>query len=88
MTKDPALRVLADLEVLQKAWVAQMTSVLSILGDVDVEKECLEYLEEEMFERTDPTRPSGRWQWGLDAGHHQDSWDPSSGGPKAWEGKT
>ena len=27
MTKDPAFRDLADLEVLQKAWVAQMTNV-------------------------------------------------------------
>ena len=88
MTKDPAFRDLTDLEVLQKAWVAQMTSVPSILGEVDVDKECLEYLEEEMFERTDRTGPSGNWQWGLDAGHHQDGWDPSFGVPKTWEGKT
>ena len=58
------------------------TSVPSIFGEVDVDRECLEQLEEEMFERTDQTGASGNFQWGLDAGHHQDGWDPSFGVPK------
>lgn len=87
MTKDPAFEGLTDRELLQKAWVAQLTGVPSILGEIDVDKECLEQLEEEMFERTDRTGPSGNFQWGLDAGHHQDNWSPYFGVPKTWEGK-
>ena len=79
---------LTDTDMLQKAWVAQLTGVPSILGEVDVDKDCLERLEEEMFERTDRTGLSGNWQWGLDAGHHQDGWDPSFGVLNSWEGKT
>jgi hypothetical protein len=88
MTKDPTFSDLTDPDMLQRAWVAQLMSIPSILGEVDVDRECLEKLEEEMFERTDRTGPSGNWQWGLDAGHHQDGWDPSFGIPKTWKGKT
>jgi hypothetical protein len=87
MTKDPAFKGLPWTDILQKAWVAQLTGVPSILGEVDVDRECLEQLEEEMFERTERTGPSGNFQWGLDAGHHQDGWNPSFGVPKTWEGK-
>ena len=87
MTKDRAFKGLTWTDILQKAWVAQLMSVPSILGEVDVDRECLEQLEEEMFERTDRTGASGNFQWGLDAGHHQDGWDPSFGVPKTWEGK-
>jgi len=57
--------------ILQKAWEAQLISVLSILKEVDVDQECSASLEEEMFENTDRTRVSGNRQWGLDSGHHQ-----------------
>ena len=87
MTKDPAFKDLTLTDMLQKAWVAQLTSTPSILGEIDVDRECLEQLEEEMFERTDRTGPSGNFQWGLDAGHHQDGWDPYFGVPKTWEGE-
>ena len=87
MTKDPVFKHLTWTDVLQKAWVAQLTGTPSILGEVDVDRECLEQLEEEMFERTDRTGPSGNFQWGLDAGHHQDGWYPYSGVPINWEGK-
>ena len=72
MTKDPVFEGLTSTDILQKAWVAQLTGVPSILGEVDVDRECLEQLEEEMFERTHRTGASGNFQWGLDAGHHQD----------------
>ena len=88
MSKDPACKGLTNLDICKKAWVVRLTSVPSILGEVDVDKECLERLEEEIFKRTDQTGPSGNWQWGLDAGHHQDGWDPAFGVPKTWEGKT
>ena len=52
MAKDPVFMDLTDLDILQKAWVAQLTGVPSILSEVDVDRECLETLEEEMFERT------------------------------------
>ena len=81
MTKDPAFVGLTDADMLQKAWVTQLTGIPSILGEVDVDRECLERLEEEMFERTDGTGETGNCQWGLDAGHHQDGWDPSFGVP-------
>ena len=52
MTKEPAFEDLTWADMLQKAWVAQLTGTPSILGEVDVDRECLEQLEEEMFERT------------------------------------
>jgi hypothetical protein len=74
-------------EIFQKAWEAQLISVLSILKEVDVDQECLASLEEEMFENTDRTRVSGNRQWGLNSGHHQGGWDPSFGVPASWNGK-
>ena len=87
MTKNPTFKTYNESEILQKAWEAQLTSVPSILKEVDVDKECLASLEEEMFERTDRTGISGNGQWGLDAGHHQGGWDPSFGVPASWDGK-
>jgi hypothetical protein len=46
MTKDPAFEALSWMDTLQKAWVAQLTGIPSILQEVDVDKECLEQLEE------------------------------------------
>ena len=86
MTKDPVFEALPQSDILQKAWVVQLTGTPSILGEVDVDRECLEQLEEEMFERTHRTGPSGNFQLGLDAGHHQDGWNPYFGVPKTWEG--
>jgi hypothetical protein len=87
MTKDSAFEAFTWTDILQKAWAAQLTGVPSILGEVDVDRECLEQLEEEMFERTLRTGTSGNYQWGLDAGHHQDGWNPYSGVPVTREGK-
>ncbi|KAF8886612.1 hypothetical protein CPB84DRAFT_1816710 [Gymnopilus junonius] len=39
------------------------------------ETECLYILEEEMFEVLTRAGKAGFFQWGLDAGHHQDGWD-------------
>ena len=75
----------SEMEILEKAWEVQITSVPSILREVDVDKECLARLEEEMFEKTDRTGVSGNGQWGLDVGHHQEGWDPSFGVPACWD---
>ena len=83
----PILKTQNEQDILQKAWEAQLTSVPTILNEVDVDKECLASLEEEMFENTDRTGPSGNWQWGLDAGYHQGGWDPSFGVPASLDGK-
>ena len=53
MSKDPVFEGLTWTDILQKAWVAQLTGVPSILGEADIDRECLEQLEEEMLERTD-----------------------------------
>ena len=65
----------------------QLTSVPSILKEVDVDQECLVSLEEEMFKNTDRTRVLGNGQWGLDRGYHQGGWDPSFGVPASWNRK-
>jgi hypothetical protein len=49
--------------------------------DVDVDKECLEVLEEEMFEKSARAGIAGHYQWGLDVGDHH-YWYPYSG---AWK---
>jgi hypothetical protein len=87
MNKDPTFKTQDELDILRKAWEAQLTSVPTILKEADVDRECLASLEEEMFENTDRTGPSGNWQWGLDAGYHQGDWDPSFGVPASRDGK-
>jgi hypothetical protein len=87
MTKDPDFKDAPESEVRQKAWEAQLTGKPKILKEIDVDKECLEVLEEELFERTERTGVSGNRQWGLDVGHHQDGWDPTFGVPKTWDEK-
>jgi len=87
MTKNPTFKAYSESEILQKAWEAQLTTVPSILKEVDVDQECLVSLEEEMFENTDRTRVLGKGQWGLDRGHHQGGWDPSFGVPASWNGE-
>jgi len=74
-------------DLFRKAWEVQVTGVPTVLKDVDVDKECLESLEEEMFENTDRTGVSGNEQWGLDVGHHQGGWNPYIDAPKLWDGK-
>ncbi|KIM36004.1 hypothetical protein M413DRAFT_14221 [Hebeloma cylindrosporum] len=87
MAKDSTFESIPELEILRKAWEVQLTGSTAILREIDVDKECLESLEEEMFERTERTGISGNWQWGLDVGHHQDGWDPSFGVPENWDEK-
>jgi hypothetical protein len=57
------------------------------LKEIDVDRECLEALEEEMFERSEHTGVSENQQWGLDVGHHQDGWDPVFFVTETWDEK-
>ena len=87
MSKNPAFKTYSKEEILHKAWAMQLTSVPTILKEIDVEQECLESLEEEMFKNTEWTGVSENFQWGLDAGHHQGGWDTLFGVWPSWDGK-
>ena len=56
------------------AWKVQLIGIPIILKNVDVDKKCMEFLEE-MFENTDRIGTSGNEQWGLDVGYHQGGWN-------------
>ncbi|KAF8075742.1 hypothetical protein FPV67DRAFT_1648897 [Lyophyllum atratum] len=82
---DPKYRGLDEDSLLEQAWKMQLTGAsLSVWTDVDVDKGCLYRLEEEMFERSARAGKAGNYQWGLDAGDHQDCWDPYAGLPEQW----
>jgi len=68
-------------EVLEAAWQLQTTHSPEQMwkNRIDVDKECLERLEEEMFERSALAGKAGNFQWGLDAGDHQEAWNPYLG---------
>jgi hypothetical protein len=73
-------------QVLQAAWSLQTKHTpRKVMKDgIDVDKECLERLEEEMFEKSSFAGVAGNYQWGLDAGDHQDGWNPYAGIPDHW----
>ncbi|KAG1745694.1 hypothetical protein EDB19DRAFT_1632070, partial [Suillus lakei] len=50
----------------------------------DVDLECLSAFEQRLFEKSAQSGSAGNFQWGLDAGNHQDSWDPYAGLPSHW----
>ena len=66
--KDPRYKILQIPDLFRKAWEVQLTGVPTVLKDVDVDRECLESLEEEMFENTDRTGVAGNEQWALGVG--------------------
>ncbi|KAJ3884392.1 hypothetical protein GG344DRAFT_60572 [Lentinula edodes] len=72
-------------ERLQVAWIHQSMKQVSPNNSkvIDVDLKCLEYLETRMFERSAEAGVAGWYQWRLDAGYHQDNWDPYVG---LWEG--
>jgi hypothetical protein len=51
---------------------------------IDVELEILKLLEEQMFEVSKAAGRAGYWQWGRDAGDHQEDWDPYEHLPADW----
>jgi len=75
-----------DDQVLEAAWQLQTTHTPEMVWKdrFDVDKECLELLEEEMFERSSLAGIAGNYQWGLNAGEHQGGWNPYAGTPEEW----
>jgi hypothetical protein len=69
-----------DEKILEAAWQLQTSHSLKETWKdwIDVDKECLERLEEEMFERSALAGKAGRYQWGLDAGDYQEGLEPIS----------
>ncbi|KAF9552882.1 hypothetical protein CPC08DRAFT_767975 [Agrocybe pediades] len=77
VTREDAMN---DSDLLTKAWEAVHcgAGALDSVIRVDMERECIERLEEEMFENSKEAGIAGHYQWGLDAGHHQEDWNPYS----------
>ena len=67
-------------------WKLQLSTVTSLGGDVDDEKECLERLKEEMSETSVRASVAGHYLWGLDARQHQ-FWDPYADLPEKLESR-
>ncbi|KAJ7699257.1 hypothetical protein B0H17DRAFT_1129327 [Mycena rosella] len=57
--------------VLSRAWEYQSGTLPGLWNGLDVDRECLDLLEERMFENSERAGPAGIGQWGLDAGVHQ-----------------
>jgi len=85
LKSDPKYKDPNEEELLNEAWKLQLSAVTS-LGDFD-EKECLERLEEEMFEVSMRASVAGHFQWGLDVGQHQ-FWDPYVDLPEKLESRS
>lgn len=67
----PEIGTLGDAEQLNKAWDIQYNTPRPFYESVDVDRECIGRLEEEMFENSERAGIAGNHQWGLDAGDHQ-----------------
>ena len=74
--------------MIQRAWNVQLKS-----GDMgkkitsqDVDLECLRDFERRIFDATKQAGQAGYFQWGLDAGDHQEAWDPYDSVPEDWKG--
>ncbi|KAJ6473953.1 hypothetical protein DFH09DRAFT_834612, partial [Mycena vulgaris] len=53
-------------------------------NDLDVDQNCLSFLEERMFDNSERAGFAGTGQWGLDAGVHQGRWFLYGNLPSAW----
>ncbi|PPR01561.1 hypothetical protein CVT24_005856 [Panaeolus cyanescens] len=82
LSQDCSHSGLAHEDLMRKAWDIQVQGRKTL--DVDVDVECLYDLELDMFEVSAEASTAGFYQWGLDAGHHQDNWYPYSGLPEEW----
>ncbi|KAJ6489664.1 hypothetical protein C8R47DRAFT_476034, partial [Mycena vitilis] len=70
--------------ILDAAWAYQCLAAPGMWDGLDIEKECLDFLEERMFENSERAGMAGTGQWGLDAGVHQGHWYPYRGLPWDW----
>ncbi|EGO21453.1 hypothetical protein SERLADRAFT_440710 [Serpula lacrymans var. lacrymans S7.9] len=53
-----------------------MSEAPSLWADDNVDKKCLTLLEKQMFEVPKQAGIASYYQWGLNAGEHQDNWGP------------
>lgn len=67
----PKFGTLDDAKQLKMAWDIQYNTPRPFYEEVDVDRECIHRLEEEMFEISERAGIAGNHQWGLDAGDHQ-----------------
>ncbi|KAF8214507.1 hypothetical protein K438DRAFT_1563128 [Mycena galopus ATCC 62051] len=70
--------------LLAAAWEYQCTAAPGMWDGLDIEQECLSYLEERMFENSARAGMAGTGQWGLDAGVHQGHWFLYASLPSDW----
>ncbi|KAG5643271.1 hypothetical protein DXG03_001238, partial [Asterophora parasitica] len=78
---DPKHSDLDEKERLKEAWAVLLSGTLpSDWMDVDVDRECIEKLEDSAHAGI-----AGNQQWGRDAGSHQDGWNPYGGLPYDWK---
>ena len=73
-----------DHYILAKSWESQVRNVTNDMMIADVDLESLNLLEARMFEVSKAADRAGYWQWGLDAGDHQECWDPYGNLPAEW----
>jgi hypothetical protein len=72
--------------ILDAAWTTllEQTGRSTDVTHTDVDLECLSVFEQRLFEKSAQSGSAGNYQWGLDAGNHQDGWDPYAGLPSHW----
>ncbi|KAG2346981.1 hypothetical protein BDR05DRAFT_958441 [Suillus weaverae] len=72
--------------ILEAAWTTLLkeTGRSTDMINTDVDQECLSVFEQRLFEKLAESGSAGNYQWGLDAGSHQDGWDPYAGLPSHW----
>ncbi|KAG2342656.1 hypothetical protein BDR05DRAFT_963859, partial [Suillus weaverae] len=70
-------RIKAELRCMRESSVGEF-------ADADVDLECPSVFEQRLFEKSAQSGSAGNYQWGLDAGSHQDGWDPYAGLPSHW----
>ena len=72
--------------LLQRSWEVQVNTNFEDLPLqlADVDGECIRALERRMFEQSEAAGLAGFYQWGLDAGDHQNAWDPYANIPHDW----
>ncbi|KAH6889065.1 hypothetical protein BKA70DRAFT_1541345 [Coprinopsis sp. MPI-PUGE-AT-0042] len=73
-------------EIVNAAWTLLRTpsEIDTPWKNVDVDRECLQNFEERLFERSWAAGRAGNQQWGLNAGTHQDRWNPYLRLPLSW----
>uniref|UniRef100_A0A8H8CPT3 Uncharacterized protein n=1 Tax=Psilocybe cubensis TaxID=181762 RepID=A0A8H8CPT3_PSICU len=81
LKQNPRFTDLSDDRLIEEAWSAQCWERPTSKNEIDVDRDCLQLFEEEIFEVSARAGVAGHCQWGLDVGPHQDGWNPYGGLP-------